>query len=496
MVDAFVSVAGSSEEDVVSYPPPRSNDVFISYSRKDKGFVKKLDAAFREVNRDPWVDWDDIQEGENWRDAIENGIINADTFIFVISPDSVASKECAKEIATAIKYSKRLIPIIRQEAEGVDPVLSALNWIYFTENDDFDAAFQKLLKAINTDLKHVQMHTRILGRAIEWEDGHDDGFLLRGKDLQQAKEWLEQCGKKEPCPTERHKNYIKKSFEVEAAAQRLEATGRKARKIILTSLIVCAGVVAIAASGVFIALQKSNRLQEKANELDNKIRTSRLELWFISTQQKRLEERAKELEDTIKKTKEELQLSDAAFAQVSRQKEALTDNQLKSLGWTKEQIELLRLKENMDEIVEQVNQANANYLKAVEEVAQSGSIAEKRKAFKVEYYPKNIDETIIDKALKALGFALESKKSDEESPINTILYGNDVDGQDVKLVAYVLIRAGVEIKEIRPFDSKRTDKSSVIQVGAFKDYEGLPPKTVRDIESAKLEKASTEAAKN
>jgi WD40 repeat protein len=37
-------------------------EIFISYARKDKGFVRDLHAALQKVNRDTWVDWRSIPE--------------------------------------------------------------------------------------------------------------------------------------------------------------------------------------------------------------------------------------------------------------------------------------------------------------------------------------------------------------------------------------------------------------------------------------------------
>ncbi|WP_421657227.1 toll/interleukin-1 receptor domain-containing protein [Leptothermofonsia sp. ETS-13] len=39
---------------------PGMTDVFISYSRKDKDFVKTLHTALANHNREAWVDWQDI----------------------------------------------------------------------------------------------------------------------------------------------------------------------------------------------------------------------------------------------------------------------------------------------------------------------------------------------------------------------------------------------------------------------------------------------------
>ena len=73
-------------------------DVFISYSRVDQSFVKVLNQALNQSQYDAWVDWEDIPLTADWWKEIQAGIDAANTFIFVISPDSVLSKVCRQEI--------------------------------------------------------------------------------------------------------------------------------------------------------------------------------------------------------------------------------------------------------------------------------------------------------------------------------------------------------------------------------------------------------------
>ena len=40
---------------------PRAQEVFISYSRKDKDFVRRLDEALKSQGLEAWVDWEDIR---------------------------------------------------------------------------------------------------------------------------------------------------------------------------------------------------------------------------------------------------------------------------------------------------------------------------------------------------------------------------------------------------------------------------------------------------
>jgi hypothetical protein len=85
-------------------------DVFISYSRKDKDFVRDLHQALEERGRNAWIDWADIPLTAKWLEEVYSGIEGADTFVFVISPDSVASKVCNQELDHAVHNNKRLAP--------------------------------------------------------------------------------------------------------------------------------------------------------------------------------------------------------------------------------------------------------------------------------------------------------------------------------------------------------------------------------------------------
>jgi hypothetical protein len=87
---------------------PRPQEIFISYSRKDKDFVHRLDESLKSRGREVWVDWEDIRPTEDFMQAIYSAIEGADAFVFVLSPDSIASVVCGREIAHAVAHNKRL----------------------------------------------------------------------------------------------------------------------------------------------------------------------------------------------------------------------------------------------------------------------------------------------------------------------------------------------------------------------------------------------------
>ena len=91
--------------------------VFVSYSRKDIEFAKRLTGELKISNLEFWVDWEGIPPTVDFMKKIEKGIEESDIFLFLVSPDSVKSKVCGEEIAHAVKNGKRLIPLIVRDVK-------------------------------------------------------------------------------------------------------------------------------------------------------------------------------------------------------------------------------------------------------------------------------------------------------------------------------------------------------------------------------------------
>lgn len=63
-------------------------DAFISYARRDsREFVNRLAAALEAAGKDVWVDLDDIPPASRWNQALDDGVLGSDAFLYVISPD-------------------------------------------------------------------------------------------------------------------------------------------------------------------------------------------------------------------------------------------------------------------------------------------------------------------------------------------------------------------------------------------------------------------------
>lgn len=168
--------------------------VFISYSRKDKAFVQKLNTALDAAGVQAWVDWEGIELASDWMKTISDAIQGNDAFLFVISPDSLKSKVCTDELELGIKLNKKLIPILHRDPTKTSRMhekISSTNWVYLREQDNFDETIPRLVQSINTDLGWVRQHTRLLEQAMEWDQkSRNNSFLLNGTELEDAEKWM------------------------------------------------------------------------------------------------------------------------------------------------------------------------------------------------------------------------------------------------------------------------------------------------------------------
>jgi hypothetical protein len=178
--------------------------IFVSYSRSDLDLVGKIIDALHKNNLDTWVDWKGIPKGEDWEREIYRAIEEADVFLFLISPDSVQSQMCNKELEHAVMNGKRILPVLIKQIESrkVSTHLAKLNWIVYREGvDDFQRAIEDIRRTIQTDYAWLKFHTELQLKALKWERVKDASRLLRGKELREAETLIAGVGDKTDPPT-------------------------------------------------------------------------------------------------------------------------------------------------------------------------------------------------------------------------------------------------------------------------------------------------------
>lgn len=129
-----------------------ANEIFISYSRKDADFVKRLFTRLKGAGIDCWIDFEDIQPAAKWQQEILIACQACHNFIFCLSPNSLRSQYCEWELNHALMHDKRIIPIVVEPCNDdlVFPAIRELNWIFFHKN--LEEGFKLLLKAIDAPI--------------------------------------------------------------------------------------------------------------------------------------------------------------------------------------------------------------------------------------------------------------------------------------------------------------------------------------------------------
>jgi WD40 repeat protein len=186
------------------------SDVFISYSRRDKAFVRALCHALQQHGHHLWVDWEGIRSSLPWREEIASGIRQATRFVYIVSPDAIASEYCNWEIDQALEHQKKLIPVVCREVtrRELRPEIGKLQVISFCGEDDFVTALDKLEGAISADLDYDRMFAKLAQQAQEWVSRDRSDGWLRGADLDEAEIWLANSTGKTPAPTLIQQEYI------------------------------------------------------------------------------------------------------------------------------------------------------------------------------------------------------------------------------------------------------------------------------------------------
>jgi YVTN family beta-propeller protein len=227
-------------------------DAFISYSRHDADFVRRLAAGLGERGKDVWIDVDGIRDAEVFPEALRHAIEASDAFVFVISPDAISSEFCEQEVAHAAGLNKRIVPLALRPVrdEEVPEGVRVRNWIPAGEEWEFDTTVNRVVKALDTDLEWERQHSRLTVKALEWEQaGRDRSFLLRGADLKAAERWLAAGAGKDPGPTAVETEYLTVARQRVRRGRVLVAGGAG---VVLAVIAVLTALLAAPGAGVHV----------------------------------------------------------------------------------------------------------------------------------------------------------------------------------------------------------------------------------------------------
>ena len=260
--------------------------VFISYSRRDQVFARRVFERLEGEQINSWADWEGIPYSAEWWEEIKKGIEAAENFVCILSPAYISSEFCNKELAYARSLNKRVIPVVRRElrdrgqflpdiraalygqpwaalAEENDREVGKLNYLFCrkkkgydcqydevtrkvtnpecdgadSDAEDFETAFLALFETTRKNSHYIEQHTHLLTLALAWESGNRSR-LLRGDDLTVAEAWLAGNQGKDPPPSDLHHRFITESRKALTRRRTLLATAGAVAITILTVLTV------------------------------------------------------------------------------------------------------------------------------------------------------------------------------------------------------------------------------------------------------------------
>ncbi|UBF27678.1 TIR domain-containing protein [Kovacikia minuta CCNUW1] len=242
-----VFIAESQEQ-----PPGQSLDVFISYSRVDSDFARRLNDSLEMQGKLTWFDQESIDPGSDFQQEIYEGIESSNNFLFVISLNAIQSTFCVDEVEYALKLNKRIVTVLYRSVptEKLHPGLEKVQWVDFNNhNGDFHANFSELVRTLDTDMEYLRSHTRLLVKAIEWDrEERNPDYLLRGKNLTDAERWLQASAAKHPQATTLQTQYVITSRKAPFPKPKLQTA-------VLTSLAVATLVMGIRFLGLLQPLE-------------------------------------------------------------------------------------------------------------------------------------------------------------------------------------------------------------------------------------------------
>ncbi len=88
-----------------------TDQIFISYSKKDSDFAHRLAGDLEAAGFITWLDRQSIRGGKEWRKAIEEGLISADAVVVVLSNSAIESPWVNHEGSLAVGREKHIIPV-------------------------------------------------------------------------------------------------------------------------------------------------------------------------------------------------------------------------------------------------------------------------------------------------------------------------------------------------------------------------------------------------
>lgn len=138
------------------------DEIFISYSRKDEAFARKLATwLHKTLNVGIWIDIEDITPGIKWSSAIQEGLDSCKVMIVIVTPDSMESINVEDEWQYFLDQDKPVVPILLKSAP-IPYQLRRIQYIDFSVQEEYPNALRQLMGQVRSYLNPLPGEQAIL----------------------------------------------------------------------------------------------------------------------------------------------------------------------------------------------------------------------------------------------------------------------------------------------------------------------------------------------
>jgi WD domain, G-beta repeat len=174
----------------------------------------------------------------------------------VVSPEAIKSEHCRWEVDKTVELSKRLLPVIFKPVPDTEipEKLRQLQFVRFDTGPGVARPLSQLAEALRQDFDWIREHTRIGEIAARWQvRDRPESLLLRGDDLDAARDWAAKRQPAAPEITDLQRAFLNVSAEAETARlgnerQQIENMRRVQRRVTWLLLGVALLVVGLLAN--------------------------------------------------------------------------------------------------------------------------------------------------------------------------------------------------------------------------------------------------------
>lgn len=127
-------------------PPPK---FFVSYSRRDSDFVKRLVTEVGRRGITTWLDVYNLEASQSWTREVGHALDTCGAMLLIMSPDALASKHVEDEWLYYLDMGKPVVPIMYRECP-LPYRLHRLQRLDFTHVEDEHNAIDGLVAFLNS----------------------------------------------------------------------------------------------------------------------------------------------------------------------------------------------------------------------------------------------------------------------------------------------------------------------------------------------------------